>query len=108
MKKTKRLAKAARRPVTLLTRQLGDFADPKRRQKQQGQPRAAADKPSRVRIDQPRNAGHHQDCKTSEAPAAIQAAAPERLRQHDQRRNAGDEKQDVVEIDHELMMQRGN
>jgi hypothetical protein len=100
MQQKKGSDKTPRQWVALLTGEFRRFRYSDSGHKQKRQPRSTADKPRSVGIHEPRNASYQKHRQGSQPPDARRTAAPQRFREQDQRGNAGDEKQDVIEIEH--------
>jgi hypothetical protein len=101
MQKKEGSDKASRNRVALLARKFGRFRYSDSGHEQKRQPCSTADKSRNVGRQNPGNAGDQKHSQRSQPPDAIQTAPPQRFREQDQRGNAGDEKQDVIEIEHE-------
>jgi hypothetical protein len=90
--------KSSRRFVVSLRSELRYFSQCDRRQKQQKEPRRAADVPADIRPEKPCDSGNCQHNDRGEPPPTIGRAGPPCTNQDEQRRNDRKEKKDVIEI----------
>src|SRR5687768_8965016 len=102
MEKAERTSEAPREGVALGTAELRHFPRAHSRHNQQGQPRAPTHESRRVWRHQPSHPGDQKHRQRRQPPRSIQPAMAPRLRQQHQRRNAGDEEQNVIQVEHRL------
>ena len=74
----------------------GDLSQADHRQEEQREPCAAADEAGVIRRDETGQRGDNQDRDGREPPGAIAGRASCRFHQDDDRRNEGEEEQDVI------------
>jgi hypothetical protein len=100
MQEAKRADESPGGGVAFLRDELGCLSQSEQGHEHQDKPGAAADKSRGVRLQDPRHSCDQQHRKRRNAPAAIQSTALPGVGKQDQRRDAGDEEEDVVEVEH--------
>jgi hypothetical protein len=106
MEKAKSAGESPSGGVALPRGKLGCLSQSHRGHEDQDKPGTATDKSRGGRLYDPRQSRDQQDREGGNAPGAIQSAASPGLGEQDQRRDARDEKQDVVEVDHLFRFER--
>jgi hypothetical protein len=100
MEETKRARESPGKTVAMLRDELGCLSQSEGRREYQNKPGTAPDKSRTLRDQDPGKTRDDQDREGRQPPTAIQSAASPGLCEHDQRRDARDEKENVVEIEH--------
>ena len=106
MQETEDANKRRSRGIALLRDKLGGLSQPKQRDNQEDNPGTPADESRGLRLPKPGRSGYEEHREGRNSPTAIQAAATPGLGQQHERRDAGEEEQDVVEIEHVVLMRR--
>jgi hypothetical protein len=96
----KRAEESPGRAVALPRGELRCFSQSNRGREDQDKPRTATDKSGCIGLQDPRCSGDQQDRERGNTPAAIQSATSPGLSEQDERRNAGDEEKNMVQIEH--------
>ena len=98
MQNLKRLPEFFGRSVISSGGEVGHFAQPDCGDKQQNKPRTATDVSGGATPKKPRNARYPQNNQCSNPPSMIRRARTQRPSQHQERRDYGDEEENVIQI----------